>query len=445
MSMTSKVYYMPDRSVSYETSMVARMLTVFDAAGFAEMIKPGDVVAIKIHCGEYNNTAYMRPVYPRSLADKIKSLGGRPFVCDTTTQTYTPFAGRATALDELLTAERNGFNSGTLGCPFIVADGFIGTDDVRVDLPDGFILKEAYVAKAIALADVMIALTHFKGHPMGVIGGSIKNLGIGCQSKRGKYNVHMGGHPKYGLNNAPYFPHLCQGKECPQWQLCVSCCPYGLFKVNDRNGDEPVFEWDREKCVNCLAHMGVSGACGVVAGTEENGDAACSAMADAAMAVVKAVGPEKVGFINLAMDIAPNCDCIAFSDRPIVPNLGVFASRDCVAIDQACVDMAKKSVGMPGSRAHERGVIHGGMPKFSTAASGAGGSEEIQINVGAKIGLGSKAYDLVEVQPGERNEFLFEFDKRPAGIRLANQFRKEPVYPKEGYKRVPEVDFEEVR
>ncbi|MDO8672578.1 MAG: DUF362 domain-containing protein, partial [Dehalococcoidia bacterium] len=354
--MASKVYFMPDRAASIETSLVAKMLRVFDVAGFGEMIKPGAVVAIKIHCGEYNNTGYLRPVFPRAMADKIKSLGGRPFVCDTTTLTYSPFASRATALDEMLVAERNGFNSGTLGCPFIVADGFMGTDDVRVDLPEGFILKEAYVAQAIAMADVMIALTHFKGHPMGVVGGSIKNLGIGCQSKRGKYNVHMGGHPKYGFNNSPYFPHLCEGKDCPQWELCVACCPYHLFKVKDRNGDDPVFEWDREKCTNCLSHLMVNASCGVVGTPEENFDAADAAMADGALAVVKTVGRDKVGFINFAVDISPGCDCVMYSDRAIVPNLGVFASRDCVAIDRACVDMAKKSGGMPGSRSHDRGA-----------------------------------------------------------------------------------------
>jgi uncharacterized Fe-S center protein len=165
--MASKVWYMNARSESPQTGLVAKMLTVFDAAGFEQLIKPGDIVAIKIHCGEYNNTAYLRPVYPRAIADKVKELGGRPFVCDTTTLTYSPHASRATELDLLMTAERNGFTSAALGCPFIVADGFIGTSDYRVDLPEGYILKEAYVAQAIAAADVLITLTHFKGHPPG--------------------------------------------------------------------------------------------------------------------------------------------------------------------------------------------------------------------------------------------------------------------------------------
>ena len=116
-----------------------------------------------------------------------------------------------------------------------MADGFNGTDDVRVDLPEGYILKEAYIAKAIALADVMIVLTHFKGHPLGVIGGSIKNLGIGAQSKRGKHNVHMGGHPRYGLGaTTDFHPELCKGRSgCDRWQDCEGCCPYGLFHVTE--------------------------------------------------------------------------------------------------------------------------------------------------------------------------------------------------------------------
>jgi uncharacterized protein len=81
----SKVYYMDDRSNSIQTSLVAKMLTLFDAAGFGEMIQPGSVTAIKLHMGEFNNTAYLRPVYVRALVEKVKSLGGNPMVVDTTT------------------------------------------------------------------------------------------------------------------------------------------------------------------------------------------------------------------------------------------------------------------------------------------------------------------------------------------------------------------------
>ena len=114
--MEPAVYFMDARSDSADTSLIAKTLTVFDAAGFDKLISPGDVVAIKVHCGEWNNSAYLRPVYARAVVDRVKELGGRPFVCDTTTLTYGPFSSRANELDLLETAARNGFTSATLGC-----------------------------------------------------------------------------------------------------------------------------------------------------------------------------------------------------------------------------------------------------------------------------------------------------------------------------------------
>ena len=445
--MSSKVWFMNDRAQSFETSMVAKMLTVFDAAGFAEMISPGDVVAIKVHCGEYNNTAYLRPVYARALADRIKEVGGRPFVCDTTTLPYLPVASRCTALDELLTAERNGYNSATLGCPFIVADGFMGTDDIRVDVPEGFICKEAYVAKALALADVLITLSHFKGHPFGVIGGTIKNLGIGCQSKRGKFNIHMGGHTRYSMINSPVFLHKCLGQDCPTYAICTQVCPYDLFKFKEVDG-KFILDWDQQKCTNCLACLGVVMLCGVVGMPEDTQEALNAAMADGALGMVNAVGREKCGFINLAIDVTPSCDCVPWADRPIVPNVGVFASKDPVAIDMATLDKTEELIGMPGSACEERGVAAPGTKgRFAASSSMMGISEMIQINTGEKIGLGVKDYELIEVPPAPAAQFIFHWDKRMVSDRLRRMHAKDPVFPfDKGFNnRLQEVDFTEVR
>ena len=437
--MPSPVYFMNDRSVSIETSLVPKMLTVFDAAGLGDLIQPYDLVAIKVHCGEYNNTSYLRPVYARALADKVRSLGGRPFVCDTTTMSYNASPSRTSALDLMLTAERNGLNSGTLGCPFICADGFFGTDDVRVDLPEGILLKEAYIAKAVAMADVVIALTHFKGHRVGTYGGAIKNMGIGCQSKRGKLNVHLAGHPQWGLNASVFNPHLCPGRDCPQWQLCEECCPYGLIRITDHT-----IEWDAENCRNCLAHLGVV-TCGVLSAPADNCDGLGVAIADAALGAVKAVGRDKVGYINMAIDISPWCDCALWSDRSIVPNVGVFAGKDPVAIDQACMDMVSQSAGVLESAAHAAGVTNPGVPKFTASSSLVGASEELQINTGAKNGLGSKEYELIECPPAAVSQFRFHWDPRTNLTRLGRLFCKEPVYPEGGFKRSELANLEALR
>jgi len=445
----SKVFYMDAHSTSTETSLVAKMLTVFDAANLDKMIKPNDIVAIKIHCGEWNNTAYLRPVYARALADRIKELGGRPFVCDTTTSTYSPWGSRSSELDILLTAERNGYSSATLGCPFICADGFIGTSDFRVDLPEGYLLKEAYVAQAIAAADVLIALTHFKGHSMGVIGGALKNLGIGAQSKRGKLNVHMGGHPKYGLGAAAEFhPEAFKGKaNTPDWEILEECCPFNLWHINEN--DE--IEWEREKCATCLGCFGVMGARGILDIPPVNFDAVDVAIADACLAVEKAVGRDKVGYINMAIDVSPRCDCANHSDTPIVPHLGVFASQDAVAIDMACVDAAKKSVGIPGSAAEAMEAHHAGDNKFEAAAATFHGQSEVaSINTGHTIGLGSRDYSLVEVDPADPEKHKFPYDRRASRSRFMERFEKFQPFPYDrhdgkGYARNDEVDLEAMK
>jgi uncharacterized Fe-S center protein len=437
--MASKVYFMDDRAKAIQDSLVAKMLTVFEAAGLQNTIAPNDVVSIKLHMGEYNNTAYLRPVYVRALVDKIKDLGGEPMVVDTTTLPYTPFAARVTALDHLNTVYRNGFTPASVGCPIIIGDGFLGSDDVRIDLPEGFILKEQYVASAIAMSDAMIALTHFKGHPMGVYGGAIKNIGVGCASKRGKYNLHMGLHPKYGLNARPFYPQLCKGDDCPNQALCNTICPEDALHVS-KDG----MKWDEEKCKGCQACFGVLVLCGVGFIPDDHFDAGAAAMADSALAVMKTFRPGKVGFINLAIDMAPWCDCVSFSDRAFMPNLGVFASMDPVAIDVAGLDMATASWGVPGSVAEEKGVMEPGERKFTSCGSVVGVDEMIQPNTAEKIGLGTKEYELIHV-PQPESPLPFLPFLRPVGMKLRPCYGIQHVLPENGFKRAEEVDFEEVR
>ncbi|MFQ5920227.1 MAG: DUF362 domain-containing protein [Thermoplasmata archaeon] len=444
----AKVYFMDAHSESTETALAAKMLTVFDAAGLDKMVRPNDVVAIKVHCGEWNNSAYLRPVYARSLADRVKELGGRPFVCDTTTLTYSPWASRATELDLLQTAERNGYTSATLGCPFICADGYIGTGDYRIDVPEGFILKEAYVAQAIAAADVLIALTHFKGHGMGVIGGSLKNLGIGAQSKRGKLNVHMGGHPRYGLGAAAEFhPEMFKGKaETPDWEILEDCCPFNLWHVYDDH-----IEWERDKCVNCFGCAALMAGRGILDLPEANFDAVDAAIADACLGTVKTVGEGKVGFINMAVDVSPKCDCVNHADIPIVPHLGVFASKDPVAIDMACVDAARNSRGVPGSASEIMEVAGEGDRKFEGASAMFHGQSEVAtINTGQLIGLGNRDYELVDVEPAPTEKYRFPYDRRPSRQRFQDKFAKLQPFPYDrhdgrGFIRNDEVDLEEIK
>tara|TARA_B100001123_G_scaffold186130_1_gene212928 strand:- start:4094 stop:5464 length:1371 start_codon:yes stop_codon:yes gene_type:complete len=440
--MASKVWTMDKRSLSPNTGFVPQVETLFDVAGFEKLIKPGDNVAVKIHCGEYNNTAYLRPVYVRAIVDKIKGLGGRPFVVDTCTLTYAPYAGRSMALDLLHTAERNGFTSATLGAPFMPADGFSGTDDVRIPLPEGYILQEAYVAKAIALADAMIVMTHFKGHPIGVIGGAVKNLGIGAQSKRGKYNVHMGGHPDYSFPaSVEYSPeNLPEGLA----DMVPGLCVHQAF--TKENGQ---VEWHGERCRNCLACVGTMTSSGSWDNIEVNHRAFGAACADACLAVQKALDG-KIGYLNLGLDISPKCDCVDHADIPVVPHLGIFAGYDPVALDKACLDKVTELPGTPGSASEDWDVAESGDHKFSHASSLVPGmSEEIQLNTGVENGLGVMEYELVEVPEDTESFFGFPDERKFVGTRMAALYEKENPFPEHlhegrGFDRKRNVDLDKV-
>jgi len=198
----------------------------------------------------------------------------------------------------------------------------MGTDDYRIDIPEGFLLKEAYIAEAIAAADVLITLSHFKGHGTGVIGGAIKNLGIGAQSRRGKFSVHMGGHPAYGFGTFAFHPDKFKGKKNDEnWRELIECCPFDLIHVI---GDKVT--WESAKCTNCMACAGALFSRGLVDLRLRTWRRRMQLLRTACLAAVKTVGAGKVAFINLAIDITNLCDCAGFADVPILPDLGVFAS-----------------------------------------------------------------------------------------------------------------------
>jgi hypothetical protein len=341
--------------------------------------------------GEWNNSAYLRPILIRVIVDKIKEHGGKPFVTDTTTAPYYFYGARSTADLHLETAARNGFTSQSMGCPIIISDGLYGTDDVKVDIPDGLLLKEGYLAKGIAESDAMIVVSHFKGHGSGVYGGSIKNVAIGCSSKRGKFNVHMCTHPTVGWIGWEFDGDNCIGEECPDAELCNNLCPARALKIKEDHA-----EWKPEKCIGCFGHQRPLSRCQLWERGEKYKDWRnyfLVAMGDAASAYTNYIGQEKIGYLTYALDIAPSCDCVPGSDRPVIPNLGVFASRDLVAIDVAALDMSTKATGIPGSVAETHNVLESGKEKFTGIV---GLSQWITANTCSIHGAGSKEYELIE-------------------------------------------------
>jgi hypothetical protein len=245
------------------------------------------------------------------------------------------------------------------------------------------------------------------------------------------------------------FEHLAKEHKSASWlQDLQDSCPWGLFTVNENEGS---FEWDREHCV---CGPGGGGPCGEVLGRirghhEDAFDANPVSIADSAKGclniVGKGFGTGNAGFINLAIDITPGCDCAPMSDRALIPNIGVFASKDIVAVDAACVDMATAAGGIPGSRSYEDGVLGVGVPKFAAAASRFASSQDLQLNNGTKIGMGNREYELITCKPGPRSEAVFHWDRRPVSVRMRDMMKKDPVYPEGGFKRAETVDLEALR
>jgi uncharacterized Fe-S center protein len=307
---------------------------------------------------------------------------------------YHPWISRALAMDYLETANSNGFNYSSVGCPVIIADGWLGTDDVVIDLNGrGTYLKKQFVSRAIADADALLSVAHFKGHPAGGYGASLKNIGVGGASKRGKMNLHgalAGDKPVVD-------PKLCPGRKCEWWQTCEDCCPEGAIKVTDQGLDV-----DLEACVYCFACANL---CVNMAGINaikrfDYMPALGRRIADSALATILTKEPGKTFFMNYAIDITPCCDCYGWTDTPFVNGLGILASLDPIAVDKACIDLMNQAPGLINSEAEEFGVLTPGSKKLNVIKDK---DIEAQIYGGVENGLGTADYELKKV-PLDRSQ-----------------------------------------
>jgi len=390
----AKIWFMDARARRFLESIAIKGREILEYSGWLDKLKPGDLVAVKTHMGEAYNVGYLRPIIVRTLVEALKDKGCRPFVTDTTTMPYHPWISRTLAIDHLETANMNGFNHGTMGCPVIIADGWLGTDDVIVDLEGrGNYLKKQFVSRAIADADAVLSVAHFKGHPAGGYGGAMKNLGVGGASKRGKMNLHgalAGDKPVFNRD-------MCPGRSCEWWETCEACCPEGGITITDKG-----FEVDEENCVYCFscANLCVNMA-GV--GAIQRFDllpALGRRIADSCLAAMMTKDPGMYFFMNYAVDISPACDCYGWTDTPIVNGLGILASTDPVAVDKACIDMMNAAPGLTNSEAEEFDVLAPGTKKLNVIK---GKDIEPQVYGGVENGMGTTDYEIEEV-PMDRSQ-----------------------------------------
>lgn len=341
--MRSKVYFTNMRATP-ELNLLQKLAKLIKSAGIEEIDFKKQFAAIKIHLGEPGNIAYLRPNFSKVVADLVKELGGKPFLTDSNTL----YVGRRKdALEHLDAAYENGYNPFCTGCQVIIADGLKGTDEALIPVEGGEYVKEAKIGRAIADADIVISLSHFKGHELTGFGGAIKNLGMGSGSRAGKMEMHSDGKPDI------------DEERCIGCGRCIAACPFDAVQP----------DW------------------------EGSNDVLNKKMAEYAKAVIQG----KPNFhICLVIDVSPFCDCHAENDAAVTPDIGFFASFDPVALDQACADAVNKAPAISGTyltdKLHENGAdadhFHAMHPDTKW---------RVMLEHAEKLGIGTRGYELIEV------------------------------------------------
>lgn len=365
----AKVYFIDFRTKP-NYNMLHKLDKLIRMAGMEKIDFKNKFTALKIHFGEPGNLSYIRPNYAKKVADIVKECGGLPFLTDANT---LYMGQRSNAVQHLYAASENGFNPLSTGVNLIIADGLKGSDYKEIEV-NGKHVKNAKIGNAIVESDVIISLNHFKGHELTGFGGALKNLGMGCGSRGGKLEMHSSSKP------------MIEKDACASCGLCIKNCAHSAIKF-DKNKKADI---DYSKCVGCGQCIAMCMYGAAIASLDEDSGVINEKIAEYAFAVLKG----KPGFhINFLMDVSPNCDCWASNDLAIVPNIGIAASFDPVALDKACVDMVTEAPVLKGS------VLDGKCPdhtdKFKEIYP------RIDWMAGLKhaqsLGLGSVEYELVKV------------------------------------------------
>lgn len=352
-------------------SILDKLERLVKDAGMLSIDFSKKLTAVKIHFGEPGNLAYLRPNYAARIVSLIRKAGGLPFLTDSNTL----YKGRrANAVDHLASASENGFVPETVGCPVIIADGLKGTEyrEVEIGMKN---CRTAKIGSAIADADIVISLNHFKGHEMTGFGGALKNLGMGSGSVGGKLVMHSGSKPQIITD------------KCVGCRLCEQNCAHNAVKVNsDRKA---VINYDL--CVGCGQCVAVCRYDSAQVVWDAAGYSVHEKIAEYALAVVKG----KPAFhVNFVLQVSPDCDCWGSNDAAIVPDIGILASFDPVALDQASADLVMKAPVIQNSMAGEK--AHEGHPDPFTMAH-PNTDWRVGLAYAEEIGLGSREYDLIDL------------------------------------------------
>lgn len=374
---TSKVYFTNLRT-NASSNLLSKMERLVKKAGIATIDFEKQFTAIKIHFGEPGNLAYIRPNYAARIATLLRGLGAKPFLTDCNTL-YS--GGRSNAVDHLQSAMENGFNPISAKCDVIIADGLKGTEFREIPIDNAQYCPAPKIGSAIADADIIITMNHFKGHEQTGFGGAMKNLGMGCASVGGKLELHSASKPQITMEN------------CVGCNICVKHCAHSAIHLNA----ERKATIDYDKCIGCGQCIALCQYDAATVDGYETSERLNYKIAEYTKAVLK----DKPHFhISFIMNVSPECDCWNHNDAAIVPDLGIAASFDPVALDQACADMVIKAPVLGGNRladkcehAHEHHLE--GEDKFHLIHPDT--NWQSSLSYAEEIGLGTRNYELITV------------------------------------------------
>ncbi|MGM0568740.1 MAG: DUF362 domain-containing protein [Elusimicrobiota bacterium] len=365
----SDVYFATRRS-GPSGSLIEKTKKLIKKINFIAELNEKDTVAIKLHFGEPGLTTYLRPVFVRPFVDEIKKAEALPFMTDCSTIYSGP---RSEGVSHIEVAHRNGFNLYTTGAPVVIADGIDGSnyEEVQINTPN---YEKVKIAGEAHRAKAMVVLSHFKGHEMFGFGGAIKNIAMGLASKEGKLSLH-----------STVRPYIKQ-KLCTACGRCVRWCAPGAIEIR---GNSAVISGS--KCTGCGHCIMICPEKAPKIKWDIDFSLAQEKLAEYAFGVIKPK-KEKIWYFNFLLDITPECDCYTFSDAPLVPDIGILASRDPVSIDSASYELVKQASPNPDSKAEN---AKKGEDKFAQGYPAT--NPEPMFEMAEKIGLGERKYKLIKI------------------------------------------------
>ena len=357
----AKVYFIQASLEDGEKALSEKARTLFKAGGFGRCFKAHDFTAVKIHIGEEGNTTYLKAPCLKGLVEELLALKTKPFLTDTSTL-YT--GRRHNAIDHTILACEHGFSYEGLGIPFIAPDGLFGTSETAVPI-QGELSQEVLIAYDIVRCQSILSVAHFTGHLVSGMGATLKTLGMGCASRKGKMRQHSALKP------------TIKRSACTACGECIQHCPEQAIAL-----DRGKAQIDPDRCVGCAECVAVCRFGAVEWDWRQESQVVQKGMAEHALGVVKGKEGRAV-FFNFVLSVTKDCDCFDRADMPrIVEDIGILASEDPVAVDKAAIDLVEERAGDRIGRLVQN-------PKLDPCH---------QIEHAERIGLGQARYDLMAVK-----------------------------------------------